>query len=1145
MNIIKLKFNKNFFVGLFFIFSFLFSPNFIFAAPPATRYAPGETLNPTCGPLDTNCAVDQIYVNPTTLLYGIGTNTPTAKLTINGTAALSLGPELITNGTFTSTEAPWTLGSDAVFNAGTNDVTILYTSGAPSVTSAAFSMLANNQYTISFTISGANSDVDAYFISGGGNPSIDGRPFTNGTYTISYTATNTASPQLEFASWNYAPGDTFTVDNVSVKKKLQPAATLDVVGYDGNSWLSVGGNYLKNTALGGAALALNSTGINNVALGYQTLTANTTGRWNTAAGASSLVTNTTGDGNTANGFEALKLNTTGTYNTAIGHSALVENTTGFSNVANGGYALRLNTTGHENVAEGYNSLASNTTGYYNIAIGVDSMGTNTTGASNTSIGVQTLNSSTGDYNTAFGYQAGYSNVDGSNNTFLGRGAGYTDGSVTTSGSLTNATAIGYNAQVTASNSLILGGTGAYGANVGIGTTAPSAKLEIANNLAVGTGPELITNGSFTGSAAGWTLGGNAAYGTNNVVSTYIGGDPSVATTFASVSGNTYLLTFTVSGANSPTSIHFANNTAIGFSLMGPFNNGTHTVVFPTNYTGTDTFSFSEWNYTNGDTWTVDDVSIKLAPVSAPALKVVGNDGATVLSLGADNLGNLALGSGAFSSNTGGWFNTATGTSALHFNTKGEQDTAHGANALYSNTTGSANTAVGASALYSNTTGVTNTAVGTGSLSSNTTGNYNTANGWNALITNIIGNGNTASGSYALGLSTGSENVAFGDSAGYGMTTGSRNILIGPSTISASYNQVTTGSNNISIGNDVAVATATASNQLNIGNFIYGTGLGGTGATISTGNIGIGVKAPSNIFHVTGTPAAGTHTARIANTLGGTTQNNGLLILAGNDTGVATSELITFKRPDNTTIGTITQTAAAAIAYNSGSDRRIKDNIVPTVYGLSDLMKINVDDFTFISDINKQKMTGFIAQELKDIYPGAVTTNGDNGTDVLTEGMTPWMIDYSKLTPLLTKSIQDLNLNIEGVTGTITPIPGSPSETFMTAFFNNVYAKVGAWLADAGNGITDIFANTFHAKDKLCINNTCVTESQLQTLLQNSGTPAPITPTPDPVPALTPDPVVPTCTEPQILVNNVCTDPAPEPISDPTTPSADSGSTTTP
>jgi hypothetical protein len=251
-------------------------------------------------------------------------------------------------------------------------------------------------------------------------------------------------------------------------------------------------------------------------------------------------------------------------------------------------------------------------------------------------------------------------------------------------------------------------------------------------------------------------------------------------------------------------------------------------------------------------------------------------------------------------------------------------------------------------------------------------------------------------------------------------------------------------------------------------------------------IGIGTTTPANTFVVTGSPASGTHTARIENLLGGTTKNNGLLIVAGNNTGVAASELVTFQRADATVIGSISQNAATTVAYNLSSDRRIKDNIASTTFGLADVLKINVDDFSFISDPNKKKMTGFIAQELNAVFPGAVTTNGDNGTDTLVATSTPWMVDYSKLTPLLVKGEQDLNANLDSLAGLAAPVVGSPADTYATAFFKNIFAKVGTWLADVGNNITDIFAGTFHAKDKLCINNTCVTEDQLRVLLKNSG-----------------------------------------------------------
>jgi hypothetical protein len=84
-----------------------------------------------------------------------------------------------------------------------------------------------------------------------------------------------------------------------------------------------------------------------------------------------------------------------------------------------------------------------------------------------------------------------------------------------------------------------------GGNVGIGSTTPYSRLSI-DNTSVAAGEELITNGTFTGGTTGWTLGNNVAYGSNNVVITYAGGDPTLSTTFAAVAGRTYLISYTIS-----------------------------------------------------------------------------------------------------------------------------------------------------------------------------------------------------------------------------------------------------------------------------------------------------------------------------------------------------------------------------------------------------------------------------------------------------------------------------------------------------------------------------------------------------------------------------------------------------------------------
>ena len=190
-----------------------------------------------------------------------------------------------------------------------------------------------------------------------------------------------------------------------------------------------------NTFIGENAGNFTMTGSSNTANGKFALQYNTTGTRNTANGASALNANTTGGGNTASGFLALWNNTTGVHNTANGTNSLQSNTTGFNNTASGASALLANTTGSNNTASGFGALENNTAGLNNTASGWGALENNNTGSAN----------------TALGY---FANV--------------------ASGALSNATAIGANASVALSNSLVLGN----GANVGIGTSAPNFKLHV-------------------------------------------------------------------------------------------------------------------------------------------------------------------------------------------------------------------------------------------------------------------------------------------------------------------------------------------------------------------------------------------------------------------------------------------------------------------------------------------------------------------------------------------------------------------------------------------------------------------------------------------------------------------------------------------
>jgi hypothetical protein len=230
--------------------------------------------------------------------------------------------------------------------------------------------------------------------------------------------------------------------------------------------------------------------------------------------------------------------------------------------------------------------------------------------------------------------------------------------------------------------------------------------------------------------------------------------------------------------------------------------------------------------------------------------------------------DTAIGYQALYTNNSGNFNTAVGAQSLYTASNGGgspgtaavQNTALGYQSMYGTTYGSRNVAVGYQSMYSSTipgnalggAPAPNVALGHSSLYTNTTGGGLTAIGFKALYTanaGVLADYSTAVGYQALAsATTGTANTGLGGQAGYDVTTGSNNIFVGayPTTGVG----ITTGSNNILIGYNLQKLTNTSSNQLDIGNLIFATGLA-SGATLSTGSVGVGVITPNHTLDVNG------------------------------------------------------------------------------------------------------------------------------------------------------------------------------------------------------------------------------------------------------------------------------------------------------
>jgi hypothetical protein len=213
-------------------------------------------------------------------------------------------------------------------------------------------------------------------------------------------------------------------------------------------------------------------------------------------------------------------------------------------------------------------------------------------------------------------------------------------------------------------------------NVGIGTSAPAEKLDVAGNVTF-AGNLMLPVTAFDGTAGVITAGGNRF-------------------AYAQGSGNVFV------------GIDAGNFTQYGFSNTGI---GTYSLHNNGSNSNTATGNASLYGNTIG-------VGNTASGDSAMLYNTTGSQ-------------NAATGGSALYFNTTGSNNTAVGSGALNRNTTADNNTAIGYQALLYNTTGTHNVAVGYQAGYNNTTADNNTAIGYGALQYNTTGPHNLAVGYQA------------------------------------------------------------------------------------------------------------------------------------------------------------------------------------------------------------------------------------------------------------------------------------------------------------------------------------------------------------------------------------------------------------------------------
>ncbi len=254
------------------------------------------------------------------------------------------------------------------------------------------------------------------------------------------------------------------------------------------------GSGSQNTFLGSQTGQANTTGTDNVFIGNNAGRSNTTGAFNLFVGGNAGQANTTGRENLYFGAGSGFSNTSGRFNTFVGINSGYSTTTGENNVFFGQRAGFSNTNGNFNLFIGASTGYTNASGVYNTFVGNGAGYSNVGGNNNTMIGLNAGFKTLASDNVSIGYNAGLENTSGIRNTFIGTGAGVSSANP----NLQNATAIGYGALVATSNSVVLGA----GANVGIGTSAPTARLHIVSGTANASGLRLESLNSSSPATGG-------------------------------------------------------------------------------------------------------------------------------------------------------------------------------------------------------------------------------------------------------------------------------------------------------------------------------------------------------------------------------------------------------------------------------------------------------------------------------------------------------------------------------------------------------------------------------------------------------------------------------------------------------------------
>jgi len=303
-----------------------------------------------------------------------------------------------------------------------------------------------------------------------------------------------------------------------------------------------------------------------------------------------------------------------------------------------------------------------------------------------------------------------------------------------------------------------------------------------------------------------------------------------------------------------------------------------------------------------------------------------------------------------------------------------------------------NVAFGHGAMSSITTANYSVAIGY-ALSEITSGSQNTAAGYSALDDIVTQSSNTAVGTYSGSkfTSTGGTFVGPGAYGAQGTTTGTGSTEVGDGALLDN----TSGAYNTAVGSSACLTLATGSNNVCLGEVM---------------RIAAGV---SNAVAIGGYDSSSTFVS--------VTGNDGVAIGSGAQAAADQIALgdssYSVYIPGTLTIGTggVVNTYGNTGTWKTTSDRRLKNVGGEFTGGLDKIRKLKTYNFTMKNDKDNTPQVGVMAQDLKRVFPYAVTKNEDGHLMIRKEDMFYAMINSIKQ---LDKIVQNLVEGFKSVTAKI-------------------------------------------------------------------------------------------------------------------------------